>query len=118
MLLSALVSESLALGYRHVLFSYAPAAQQPPARSSASAFEHLMGTGLPDRETCADEVELSFDKALYNWLVDMCEAEKLGVRRDEKEECAKFLKAVRDALQVIDGRDICETDLGAHVTDC
>jgi hypothetical protein len=68
-LLSALVSESIALGYRHVLFSYAPAAQQPPARSSASAFEHLMGTGLPDRETCADEVELSFDKALYNWLV-------------------------------------------------
>ena len=49
-----------------------------------------MGTGLPDRETGADEAELSFDKALYNWLIDMCEAEKLGVRRDETQECAKF----------------------------
>jgi hypothetical protein len=103
--LSATVASSVALGYRHVVFSYTPPSQQPAPRPSASAFEHLMGTGLPDRETGADEAELSFDKALYNWLIDMCEVEKLGVRRDETQECAKFLKAVRDALQVIDGRE-------------
>ena len=94
--LSALVSASLSLGYRHIVFSYAVPAKQPTARPSASAFEHLMGTGLPDRETIAEEAELSFDKALYNWLVDMCAAEGLGVRRDEKEECAKLLKDRRD----------------------
>ena len=73
----ARVASSVALGYRHVVFSYTPPSQQPAPRPSASAFEHLMGTGLPDRETGADEAELSFDKALYNWLIDMCEAEKL-----------------------------------------
>ena len=103
--LSALVSASIALGYRHVLFAYAPPSQQPAPRPSASAFEHMMGLGLPDRETGADEDELSFDKALYNWLVDSCEADRLGVRRDEKEDCAKLLKAVRDSLQTIDGRE-------------
>ena len=64
-----------------------------------------MGLGLPDRETCAEEAELSFDKALYNWLVDLCEQDGLGVRRDERESCAKLLRAVRDALQAIDGRE-------------
>ena len=103
--LSASVSASVALGYRHAVFSYAPPAQQPPSRPSASAFERMMGLGLPDRETCAEEAELSFDKALYNWLVDLCEQDGLGVRRDERESCAKLLRAVRDALQAIDGRE-------------
>jgi hypothetical protein len=65
----------------------------------------MMGLGLPDRETAADEAELSFDQRLYNWLIDMCEEQGLGVRGDEKKECEYLLKATRDALQAIDGRE-------------
>ena len=98
--LSAAVSASLALGYRHVVFSYASPAKQPAANPSANAFDRMKGVELPDRETVAEGAELSFDKALYNWLVDMCDADRLGVHHDEKAECTKLLKTVRDSLQV------------------
>ena len=103
--LSALVTDSISLGYRHIVFTHALPAQKPAARPSNSAFERMMGLGLPDRETAADEAELSFDQRLYNWLVDMCEEQGLGVRGDEKKECEYLLKATRDALQAIDGRE-------------
>ena len=103
--LSALVTDSISLGYRHIVFTHALPAQKPAARPSNSAFERMMGLGLPDRETAADEAELSFDQRLYNWLIDMCEEQGLGVRGDEKKECEYLLKATRDALQAIDGRE-------------
>lgn len=65
-----------------------------------------MGAGsLPDSETCGDGAELSFDKELFNWLLEMCKADKLSVRGDEVESCKVLLKAVRDVLQAIDGRE-------------
>lgn len=45
------------------------------------------------------------ERKLYNWLVDMCEEQGLDVRGDEKKECEYLLKATRDALQAIDGRE-------------
>ena len=45
------------------------------------------------------------ERKLYNWIVDMCEEQGLGVRGDEKKECEYLLKATRDALQAIDGRE-------------
>ena len=103
--LSALVVGAVALDYRHIVFSLSSPAQQPAARPSASAFEPMMGMHVrPDRET-GDVEDLPFDKALFNWLVDRCESDGLGVRGGEKESCSKVLKAVRDALQAIDGRE-------------
>jgi hypothetical protein len=101
--LSDCVAGAVALGYCHILFSHTPPAQQP---RSASAFERMGGAfTLPDRETCSEDSKLSFDKALFNWLIDCCEADKLGVRTDEKKSCTLLLKAVRDALQAMDGRE-------------
>ena len=64
------------------------------------------GSGvLPDLETCGDGETLSFDKALFNWLVRSCTEDRLGVRGDEKLACKVLLVAVRNALQAIDGRE-------------
>ena len=108
--LSAPVSGSASLGYRHVVFSHAPPAQQPAARPSASAFDPIMGGNvLPDLETGdgdnGDDASLSFDKSLFNWLVKSCQEDGLGVQGDEKRERTLLIKAVRDALQAIDGRE-------------
>ena len=104
--LSDCVSGATALRYRHILFSHTPPAQQPGSRPSASAFERMGGAfTLPDRETCSEDSNLSFDKALFYWLIDWCEADKLGVRTDEKKSCLLLLKAVRDALQAMDGHE-------------
>ena len=104
--LSNAVSATISLGYRHVVFVHAPPARQPNARPSESAFEHMMHGGeLPDLFTCEHGYELAFDKALFNWLVDDCKHDNLGVRRDEIECCTLLLKAVRDGLQAMDGRE-------------
>lgn len=104
--LSELVAATISLGYRHVVFCHTAPAQQPAARPSANAFQRMTGASeLPDLETCDDGAELSFDKALFNWLVNMCKADGLGVRGDDKKSCAKLLTAVRNALQAIDGRE-------------
>jgi hypothetical protein len=103
---NVVTSVSIPPTYRHVVFSHAAPAQQPPARPSGSAFQQMMSAGqLPDLETCDDGDELTFDKALFNSLVNMCKDDGLGVRPDEKESATTLLKTVRDALQAIDGRE-------------
>ena len=101
--LTSLVTASTLLGYKHVVFAHAAPAQRPAPRPSENVFERMKsGAELPDRHS-GDE--LSFEKALFNWLRDQCQADGLGVRRDELEECGKLLANVRDALQAIDGRE-------------
>ena len=81
--LADLVSVPIALGYRHVVFAHTQPGKQA-ARPSGNVFERLGATGeLPVAHTCEDGDELSFDKALFNWLRNQCDREQLGVRVDE-----------------------------------
>ena len=96
----------LGAGTSALLFSYAPPAERPAAQPSASFFDRMQGADhLPDRETHDVGCTLTFDKALYNWIIELCRADSLGVRSDEVASCSRLLKAVRDALQAIDGRE-------------
>ena len=104
--LSSPASQPASLGYHYILFSYAPPAERPAAQPSASFFDRMQGADhLPDRETHDVGCTLTFDKALYNWIIELCRADSLGVRSDEVASCSRLLKAVRDALQAIDGRE-------------
>ncbi len=56
---------------------------------------------LPERFVRTDhEQALTFERALFNNLLDLCDELGLGMRTDELERCKTFLISLRDALQV------------------
>ena len=92
------------LGYRDIVLHYVP--PPPPDVATPTRVAPVLGGQhvLPDKYPNINAPGLTFELELFNSILDHCEAAGLSVLAADKESCAKLLRAVRNGLQTIAGR--------------
>ena len=61
---------------------------------------------LPEKYSAtANEPQLTFERLLFNHVVEHCESVGLGVKAGNVEACSNLILALRDALQLMVGRE-------------
>ena len=59
---------------------------------------------LPNKYTASPPNVLTFERILYNAIIDKCASDELSVPPEEKSTCNTLILALRDAVQMMEGR--------------
>ena len=99
------IGAAISLGYRFIVVVHEPSTAPAPP-SSTCAFQRMMSSNLvlPDLYTAGEGQQLTYERSLYNMIVEHCQSEQLGVAATDKESCRKLILAVRDGVQIMAGR--------------